>query len=79
MKNFFTRENVKGLLKVIGVVLLLVAVLDVRVSWQMTMPKDGEQVCSLKAGEGYEVSNGIRGVFLRREPSLDARCSKVTK
>jgi hypothetical protein len=79
MKNFFTRENIKGLLKVLGAVVLLVAVLDVRISWQLGMPKDGTPMCSLGAGEGYDVANDVRGVFLRRDKSLDARCSKVTK
>jgi hypothetical protein len=67
----------KTALKVVLVVLLLLVVLDVRISWQHGMPDDGEKVCSLKSGKGYVVVNDVRGVFLSRAEALDSECAKV--
>ena len=66
-------------LKVIAALVVILIVLDVRLSWQFSMPDDKDTVCSMKTGNGYQVSNGVRGVFLRRESSLDAECARFRK
>lgn len=78
MKKFFS-DKVKNILKVLGIIVALLVVFDVRVSWQRSMPDDSDAVCSLKTGNGYVVSNGFSGVFLHRRASLDAECARRLK
>lgn len=68
----------KNFLKVLAVVVVILVIFDVRISWQHSMPDDGQVVCSL-TGTGYVVSNGITGVFMRRRADLDATCASHMK
>lgn len=68
----------KTILQVLAVVAILLLIFDVRVSWQASMPDDGQIVCSL-TGNGYVVSNGLTGVFMRRRSDLDATCASHMK
>lgn len=68
----------KNIFKIIAIVVVILIVFDVRISWQHSMPDDGQVVCSLK-GDGYVVSNGFSGVFLRRRSDLDATCASHMK
>jgi hypothetical protein len=69
--------SMKTILKIVAAIVILLVVLDVRVSWQQGMPDSGEVICSLKSGKGYVVVNDVRGVFLRRAEALDSECAKV--
>jgi hypothetical protein len=65
-------------MKAMAAIAVLSLIFDIRVNWQKSMPDDGEVVCSLK-GEGFVVSNGLSGVFLRRRTDLDATCASHMK
>lgn len=72
------KSVLKHTLQVVLIVAAMLALFDLRISWQHEMPDDGQVVCSL-TGKGFVVSNGVTGVFLRRRSDLDNTCASHMK